>query len=91
MREPYRTLLEPFFDHELLGPYLQDREPDWLGLATDEKVGLCSDGEKIMLRIAHAFAGRDRSVLVADLGRLDTGLRVRVAEAILISCRDEPW
>lgn len=92
MREPYRTLLAGYEDHPILGPYLLDDEPNWVGLATDEKVCWISTGEMILIRVAHAFAGRDRSVLVSEvINGLDAEHRWRVAQAILLSCQQTLW
>lgn len=88
MREPFATLLAGYQDHAILGPHLQGPEPDWQGLDADEKVGWISSGEKIILGVAAAFAGRDRTILIADLGGLDAGHRIRVAQAIIWSARE---
>ena len=88
MRRPYRTLFAGYEDHWLLGPYLTGDEPDWAGLAAEEKLDALSTGEKILVGIAGAFAG-DRTARFADLAGLDSGHRVRVAQAILDGC--EEW
>lgn len=85
MREPYRTLLEGYEDHWLLGPYLWGDEPDWEGLAAEERVELLSSGEKILLGIAGAFAG-DRTARFSDLAGLDGPHRLRVARALERTC-----
>lgn len=89
MREPYRTLFDGYEDHWLLAPYLTGADPDWHGLANDGRTTLLSTGETVLLRIAHAFAGRDHHVAFAELGKLDSSHRVRVAQAILLGC--EEW
>ncbi len=88
MRDPYEIILGPYRDHEILGPHLQGHEPDWAGLVADEKVRFISSGEKIMLQVAAAFAGRDHTVLISDLGGLDATHRVRVAQAIIWTARE---
>lgn len=85
MREPYRTLFLGYEDHWLLAHYLTGDEPDWEGLATDERLDLLSSGEKILLGVAGAFAG-DRTMRFADLAGLDDSHRLRVAEALLVTC-----
>lgn len=88
MRDPFEIILGPYKDHEILGRHLQGEEPNWSGLATDEKVDWLSSGEKIMLRVAAAFAGRDYTVLMADLGDVDATCRMRVAHAIIWTARE---
>lgn len=60
MNEPYRTLFAgPLLgpEHWLLAPYLDpnEDEPDWLGLAGEERLEALSTGEKILLDFAAAF------------------------------------
>lgn len=82
MREPYATLFEGYEDHWLLQHYLLGDEPDWEGLANEERLDCLSNGEKILIGIAGAFAG-DRTARFADLGGLDDAHRHRVALALL--------
>jgi len=89
MREPYRTLFEGYEDHWLLGHYLTGDEPDWEGLEAEERIEALSNGEKILLGVAGAFAG-DRTMRFADLGGLDDSHRLQVARALLITCGVEP-
>lgn len=88
MREPYRTLFRGYENHWVLATYLTGDEPDWEGLAADDRLEALSTGEKILLGIAGGFAG-DRTARFADLAGLDSSHRVRVAQAILTSC--EAW
>lgn len=85
MREPYRTLFEGYEDHWLLSHFLLGDEPDWAGLAAEERVELLSSGEKILLGIAGAFAG-DRTARFSDLAGLDAEHRRRVAWALERTC-----
>lgn len=57
MREPYRTLFLGYENHWLLAPYLADDydEPDWLGLANEERLDALSSGEKVLLDFAAAW------------------------------------
>ena len=87
MREPFRTLFHGYENHWLLGTYLTGDEPDWSGLADEERIDCLSTGEKVLLGIAGAFAG-DRTARFADLAGLDSQHRVRVAQAILVSCEE---
>lgn len=87
MREPFRTLFHGYEDHWLLGTYLTGDEPDWQGLAAEERIDSLSTGEKILLGVAGGFTG-DRTACIADLGALDNDHRVRVAQAILCCCED---
>lgn len=87
MREPYRTLFAGYENHWLLSHYLTGDEPDWTGLANDERVVALSTGEKILLGIAGGFAG-DRTARFADLAGLDSSHLIRVAQAILVNCED---
>jgi hypothetical protein len=82
VREPYATLFEGYEDHWLLAPYLWGDEPDWEGLHAEDRLDALSDGEKILLGIAGAFAG-DRTARFADLAGLDEAHRYRVAMALL--------
>lgn len=88
MREPYRTLFEGYENHWLLAHYLTGDEPDWAGLAAEEKLDALSTGEKVLLGIAGGFAGDDTCAF-SKLGLLDTAHRIRVAQAILSCC--EVW
>lgn len=95
MREPYRTLFDGYESHWLLSHYLLGDEPDWYGLASEERLEGLSSGEQALLGIAGAFAGRstallhvDRRARFADLAILDNPHRVRVAQAILAGCED---
>jgi hypothetical protein len=85
VREPYKTLFEGYEDHWLLAQYLWGDEPDWEGLANEERIEALSSGEKIMLGIAGAFAG-DRTARFGDLAGLDDDHRYRVAMALLRTC-----
>ena len=82
MREPYRTLFAGYENHWLLGTYLTGDEPDWAGLADEERIDCLSTGEKILLGIAGGFTG-DRTARFADLAGLDDAHRSRVARALL--------
>lgn len=55
MREPWRTLLEGYEDHWMIGPYLQGDEPDWYGLAGDDRLEALSTGEKVLIDFAAAL------------------------------------
>lgn len=79
MREPYRTLFDGYEDHWLLGPYLCGDEPDWEGLASEERIEALSSGERVLLDVACSFAGQ--------FNYLDANHRVRIAQAFLVSCR----
>lgn len=79
MREPYRTLFEPYRDHWLLAGYLRGEEPDWVGLNADDRLELLSTGEKIFLYMAGAFAPG------GDFDRLDTNHRLVIAQALLLT------
>lgn len=76
MREPYRTMFDGFQSHWLLGPYLADEleEPDWRGIADDDRLDALSTGEKVLLDFAAAFA----NVRLY----LDDALQFRVALAL---------
>ena len=84
MREPYRTLFEGYENHWLLGQYLWGDEPDWAGLANEERIEALSSGEKVLLGVAGGFAG-DRTMRFADLASLDGAHILRVAQALLLS------
>lgn len=58
MREPYRTLFEGFETHWFLGDYLDpdQPEPDWHGIAGDDRLDGLSTGEKVLLDFAAAYA-----------------------------------
>lgn len=81
MRQPYACLFEGYEDHWLLGQYLYGDEPDWEGLAVEERIEALSTGEKILLGVAGAFAG-DRTLRFSDLSGLDDAHRRRVAWAL---------
>lgn len=85
MREPYRTLFEGYSDHWLLAPYLWGDEPDWDGLAGEERLEALSTGEKAFLYIAAAF--RPGSYFDA----LDSAHRLAIAQALLTTCEIEAW
>lgn len=87
MREPYRTLFEGYEDHWLLGQYLWGDEPDWEGLANEERLPCLSTGEAVLLGIAGGFAG-DTTMPFARLADLDASHRLRVAQALLVTCDD---
>ena len=55
MIEPYRTMFEGFGDHWLLAPYLTGDEPDWGGLAAEDRLEALSNGEKVLLDFAAAY------------------------------------
>lgn len=84
MREPYRTLFDGYEDHPILGPYLWGDEPDWEGMADEERLEALSSGEKVLIGVAGAFAG-DRTARVADLAALDADHLLRVAQALLLA------
>lgn len=86
MREPYRTLLEGYDDHWLLGQYLWGDEPDWDGLYAEGRIEGLSSGERIVLRIAWAIFNGDREARIADLGGLDLRTRHRVLRALELTC-----
>lgn len=90
MREPYRTLFEGYEDHWLLAHYLMGDEPDWYGLANEERLESLSSGEQALLGIAGAFDGRSTSLLhvdrrarFSDVLGLDRDHQTAVAQAIL--------
>lgn len=80
MLEPYRTLLAGYEDHWVFGPYLFGDEPDWEGLLADERLPCLSSGEKVLLDMACWFAGPCRY--------LDQEHRLRIAQALLLTCND---
>jgi len=75
VREPYATLFAGYEDHWLLAGYLKGDEPDWRGMAADDRITMLSTGEKVFLDIACFFDG---PVFV-----LDRANRVRIAQAFL--------
>lgn len=79
MTEPWATLFAGYHQHWLMGPYLQGDEPDWDGLLHDERLPGLSGGEKVLLDMACWFAG--------PLHQLDNAHRLRVAQAMLLTCR----
>ncbi len=56
MREPYATMLGQYHDHWLFAQYLIGEEPDWSGLAADDRMNSLSVGEKVLLDFAAAWA-----------------------------------
>jgi hypothetical protein len=76
MREPYRTLFEGFETHWFLGPYVDEHldEPDWYGIAADERLDGLSTGEKVLLDFAAAYANVRKY--------LDDALQYRVGLAL---------
>jgi hypothetical protein len=82
MREPYETLLGQYRDHWLLWRHLQGYEPDFTGLAGEERLADCSRGEQLMVNVAWAFYNGDPTARVADLAILDDENRHRVLDAI---------
>ena len=85
MREPYETLLGQYRDHWLLWKYLQDHDPDFSGLAGEERLSDLSRGEQLMVNVAWAFYNGDPTARVADLAILDDENRLRVIDAIRIA------
>lgn len=77
MREPYRTMFEGFETHWFLGEYLDaaEDEPDWYGIAGDDRLETLSTGEKVLLDFAAAYANVRK--------HLDDGLQYRVHLALL--------
>lgn len=85
MREPYRTLFDGYEDHWLLGNYLYGDEPDWEGLVANERLEALSTGEKAFLYMACAF----RPGQYFD--HLDAGHRLKIAQALLLTCGENEW
>ena len=85
MREPYETLLGQYRDHWLLGNYLQGYEPDWAGLAANDRLLCLSAGELLMCHVALAFYNGDRTARIADLATLDDENRQRVTDALYLA------
>lgn len=56
MREPYRTFFEGYEDHWMLGRHLQGDEPDWFGIADDDRLDDLSRGEKVLVDFAACYA-----------------------------------
>jgi hypothetical protein len=79
MNEPYRTLFAGYEEHWLFSHYILGDEPDWDGLLNDDKLPALSSGEKVLLDMACWLAG--------PLHQLDNAHRLRVAQAILLTCR----
>lgn len=74
MREPYATLFDGFETHWMLGGYLYGEEPDWFGIANDDRLEALSTGEKVLLDFAAAYA---------NVGKhLDDALQYRVGLAL---------
>lgn len=82
MREPFETILGHYSDHWLLWKYLQGYEPDWSGLAGEERLTDLSRGERLMVNVAWAFYNGDLTARVADLAILDHDNLDRVVAAI---------
>lgn len=80
MREPYRTMFEGFESHWLLGKYLDHErdEPDWYGIATDDRLDSLSTGEKVLVDFAAAYAN--------VRAYLDDALQYRVTLALQRTC-----
>lgn len=85
MREPYETLLGQYRDHWLLWQHLQGYDPDWSGLAGEERLTDLSRGEQLMVNVAWAFYNGDPTARVADLALLDDENRQRVIDAFHLS------
>lgn len=86
MREPYATLMDPYRDHWLLAPYLQDDVPDFAGIAAATEICRLSSGELLICQIGLAIWSGDRTAAIADLGDLDTNTRLRVLRALELTC-----
>lgn len=85
MREPYRTIVGHHRDHVLLGPYLEEDEPDFTGLAASDVPFRVSSSELLMLRVALAFHNGDKTATLAEiLNRFDYDNLIRVSDAIRI-------
>lgn len=87
MREPYRTLFDGYDDHWLLGHYLSGDEPDWDGLLAEPRLECLSTGECVLLAVAGAFAGDRQCRLTEVIHNLDESNRLRVAQALMWTCR----
>ena len=85
MREPYETLLGQYRDHWLLARYLEGYEPNWSGLAGEDRLTDLSRGELLMVHVAWAFYNGDPTARVADLATLDDENRERVIDAVRIA------
>lgn len=85
MRQPYETLLGAYRDHWFLGPYLTGDVPHLAGIMRDSRWRSLSDGEQLMVRIAWSFQNGGGDVRLAELGRLDSEHRGRVAMALLLT------
>lgn len=85
MREPYETLLGQYRTHWLLWKYLQEYEPDFTGLAGEDRLQDLSRGEQLMVSVAWAFYNGDPTARVADLAILDDENRTRVLDAIRLA------
>lgn len=85
MREPYETLLGQYRDHPLLGRFMEDYDPDFVGLAASEVPLMISAGELLMLHVGLAFYNGDRTAKIADLAKLDEANRERVIDALRIA------
>jgi len=84
VREPWATLFAGYADHWLLSPYLWGDEPDWPGIRDDDRLEALSTGEKAFLYMACAF------IPGGYFDQLDEEHRLRIATALLLTCRVEP-
>lgn len=74
MKEPYARMLAGYEDHWLIGRYLRGDQPDWSGLAVEEKIDCLSVGEKVLLDFVAAWANTQIY--------LDEPHRLRIADAM---------
>lgn len=72
MREPHATLLSGLRDHWVLSKYLDGDEPDWAGMAADNRMDSLSVGEKVLLDFAAAWA--NTQIYLDDDNRYRVGL-----------------
>lgn len=87
MREPYETLLGQYREHWFLWKYLQEHEPDFVGIAAADTLGALSSGEFTMCQVALAFWNHDRTArFVEVLLLLDAENRYRVSRALQLTC-----
>ena len=87
MEESYKTLLDQYADHPIMGEFLQDSIPNWGGLY--RVLPMVSSGERTMVQVALTLYNGFSDTHLRDIFLVDRENQERILDALELRIRGE--